>query len=76
MSAGMHADREARARALLEAKGLPPRVRSIGMDGEIAAVSAPLSAMDALRAVAPGLRALGYRYVALDLADGTEPKEE
>lgn len=76
MSGGIHADREARARALLEAEGLPPRVRSLGMDGEIAAVSAPLSAMETLRAAAPGLRSLGYRYVALDLADGAQPTGE
>ena len=76
MSAGKYTDREARARALLEAEGLPPRVRSLGMDGEIAAVSAPLSAMEALRAAAPGLRSLGYRYVALDLADGGQPTGE
>lgn len=76
MSAGMYRDREARARALLEAEGLPPHVRSLGMDGEIAAVSAPLSAMEALRLAAPGLRSLGYRYVGLDLADGAQTTEE
>ena len=72
MSPGAHVEREARARALLEGEGLPARVRSLGTEGEIAAVSAPLSAMDALRAAAPALRSLGYRYVALDLVDGPQ----
>lgn len=72
MSRGVDADREARARALLEGEGLAAGVRSLGMEGEIAAVSAPLSALEALRAAAPALRSLGYRYVALDLVDGPQ----
>lgn len=61
------ADREARARAVLEDEGVGARVRSLGMEGEIAAVAAPASSLEALRRVAPRLRELGYRYVALDL---------
>ena len=69
MTSSTREEREARAAAVLEAEGLPWRVRSVGLDGEIAAVSAPPSMLDAVRAVAPRLRTLGYRYVALDLAD-------
>lgn len=61
------AEREARARALLAGEGLAATIRSAGPDDEIAAVAAPLSSMAAVRALAPSLRALGYRYVTLDL---------
>ena len=61
------AERDARARALLEAEGLAADVRSAGADGEIAAVAAGPSSLDALRALTPRLRELGYRYVAIDL---------
>lgn len=63
-------DRAARAEGLLRERGLPWRVRSVGREGEIAAVSAPPSSLEAVREAAPRLRSLGYRYVALDLAEG------
>lgn len=63
-------ERESRAVALLAQEGVAARVRSLGPDGEIAAVAAEPSSLGALRAAAPRLRALGYRYVALDLGDG------
>jgi hypothetical protein len=68
------ADREERARAILSNEGLDARVRSLGMEREIAAVMAPPSSLEALRRLAPRLRELGYRYVALDLTadDRTE----
>ena len=70
MTESQAADREARAAAILEEEGLPWRVRTAGPDGEIAAVSAPASQLEAVRGIAPRLRSIGYRYVALDLADG------
>lgn len=69
------ADRDARARALLESAGLAARVRSAGADGEIAAVAASPASLETLRRLAPRLRRLGYRYVALDLAAEQRTKE-
>ncbi|HUG41397.1 MAG TPA: hypothetical protein VMM12_12995 [Longimicrobiales bacterium] len=63
-------DREARARAILAEEGVAARVRAVGADGEIAAVAAPAASLEAVRRLAPRLRTLGYRYVALDLVDG------
>ncbi len=53
---------------LLRERGLPTaRVRAAGREGEIAAIEAPAAHAPALAALAPELRALGFRYVALDL---------
>lgn len=38
-----------------------------GLEGEVAALAADPVALPRLRAVAAGLKALGFRYVALDL---------
>lgn len=59
--------RETEARAVLEAEGLAGQVRSAGPDGEIAAVSGSGATLSSVQRVAPRLRSLGYRYVALDL---------
>lgn len=71
------ADRVRQAEALLRAEGFPDgRVDAEGPDGEIAAIHLP----DPLReqwlrfgetGLATRLRALGFRYVALDLAADT-----
>lgn len=68
----MRDEREGRAAAVMAAEGLPWSVRSAGGEGEIAAVSAPVSSLEAVQAVAPRLRALGYRYVALELTSGEQ----
>ena len=68
MTGGAGEDRAGKAAAVLAAEGLSWPVRSAGMEGEIAAVAAPPSSLEAVRRVAPALRSLGYRYVALDLA--------
>jgi pyridinium-3,5-biscarboxylic acid mononucleotide sulfurtransferase len=49
-----------------EPQDLPPH-RQAGHHGDIAVLAAP--DFDAARAAAPALRAAGYQYVALDLAD-------
>lgn len=67
MIAGSVARREAEARVVLEAVGVAGQVRSLGPDGEIAAVSGPGTSLAVVQGIAPRLRSLGYRYVALDL---------
>ena len=69
MRAATGVDREARALEILEEEGLRARVRSVGTDGEIAAIGASLEEFEALQRIAPRLRSLGYRYVAVDLVD-------
>ncbi len=53
---------------LLRERGIEgARVRAAGHNAEIAAVEAPVAAAGALTALAPEIKALGFRYVALDL---------
>ena len=69
--AAARADREASAREaerLLGAAGIDVVVASAGPQGEIAAVRAPADALPAVAAHAAAIRALGFRYVALELA--------
>lgn len=67
-------ERLARAEALLRAHGFPgARVRVAGTDGDIAAVALPAAALQKLvgerrNAVVEEVLALGFRYVAVDLA--------
>ncbi len=62
-------DRIAAVEALLRAHGIPTaRVDAVGQGGEIAAVSAPLAHIAVLTELAPRIKALGFRYVAMDLA--------
>lgn len=59
-------DRLARARRVLAAAGIDAPVRAAGSDGDIAAVTGPWSLREALADLAPELRSLGFRYVALE----------
>ncbi|HEX6940711.1 MAG TPA: hypothetical protein VF158_14945 [Longimicrobiales bacterium] len=53
---------------LLRERGIEgAAVCAAGHEGEIAAVAAPLTRAAALAALAPEIKALGFRYVALDL---------
>ncbi len=74
-------ERERRAEQLLRDLGLRDvRVDAAGHQGEIAALSAPAGELERLLgeeapALAADLRALGFRYVALDLEDeGSGPE--
>lgn len=60
------------ARRLLEREGLAASVTSAGWTGEIAAVRGDPSLREGLARLAPEIRALGFRYVALEL-DPIEP---
>ncbi len=72
------AERERRAAELLREMGLEGvRIDAAGHQGEIAALSAPADEFERLvgegaSGLAADLRALGFRYVALDLADSQE----
>jgi glutathione synthase/RimK-type ligase-like ATP-grasp enzyme len=62
-------ERAARAQALLRRHGLHDAVVSTaGAAAEVAAIQAPPETAATLRRLAPALRALGFRYVALDLS--------
>lgn len=66
-------ERELRAEALLRANGLDEvRVTAVGQPPEIAAVQAPVALAARLAELAPAVRALGFRYVALDLTTAGE----
>lgn len=58
------------ARRVLLREGIEGRVRAVGVEGEIAAVTGPSRLRARLARVAPELRAMGFRYVALDLENG------
>lgn len=72
---GPATDRVARAEALLRREGVVGRVTAAGADGEIAAVAASPDALVRVRALAEEIRALGFGYVALDLASSGEQDE-
>jgi len=59
--------RVGRAEALLEREGIAASVTAAGLDGEIAAVRAGPEVLRELRRLAPRIRALGFRSVALEL---------
>ena len=65
-------DRAREATRLLEAAGIDAVVDAAGPEGEIAAVRVPAERLPAVAAHAAAIRALGFRYVALELA-ATEP---
>ncbi|HLU25552.1 MAG TPA: hypothetical protein VKZ58_07585 [Longimicrobiales bacterium] len=67
----MNANEKCRAaEALLHENGLPgARVRAEGHAEEIAAVNVPPESVAKLAALAPAIKALGFRYVALDLSE-------
>lgn len=64
--AGELEDRIAAARLLLDREGLGAEVSAEGMDGEIAAVRCETSQRARLAILAPEIRSLGFRYVALE----------
>jgi hypothetical protein len=56
------------AAALLVREGLSGLdVEVLGHEGDVLAVAAPASAQPALAVLAPRLKELGFRYIALDL---------
>lgn len=67
--------RLAAARELLADAGVEAPVSTAGMDGEIIAVRGTPELRERLSELAPAIRALGYRYVALELS-GTETENE
>lgn len=58
--------RLATARALLRGAGLEGEVDAVGLDGEIAAILIGPEARESLARLAPQIRSLGFRYVALE----------
>jgi hypothetical protein len=62
--------RLAEARRVLREAGIDAPVRAAGTEREIAAVTGPASLREPLARVAPELRGLGFRYVALELENG------
>lgn len=64
------ANRVAEARRVLGAAGIDAPVRAAGSDGDIAAVTGPWELREVLARLAPELRSLGFRYVALELDSG------
>lgn len=57
----------AQAQALLRAAGIDASIAVAGAQGEIAAVRAPADRLADVAAHAAAIRALGFRYVALEL---------
>lgn len=58
--------RLAAARRLLEREGVPGEVRLAGLEDEIAAVRGGPGLRERLAVLAPEIRSLGFRYVALE----------
>lgn len=56
-----------RAQAVLRAAGIDAKVSAAGAQGEIAAVRTSADRVDDVAAHASAIRALGFRYVALEL---------
>lgn len=54
------------ARRILAEAGIDAPIRAEGLEGEIAAVTGPSTLRELLARVAPALRELGFRYVALE----------
>lgn len=63
------------ARALLAEGGVYAPVSTAGAAGEIIAVRGTPELRERLTGLAPAIRALGYRYVALELS-GTDNDDE
>lgn len=59
-------ERLSAARRLLDREGMQGEVSAAGLDGEIAAVRCGPDQRDRLAALAPEIRSLGFRYVALE----------
>lgn len=67
------ASREAAATRALEQAGLSAAVRAAGPDGEIASLALPAERLPEVAAHAAAIRALGFRYVALDIGAAAQP---
>lgn len=63
----MSGDPAAPVRELLAREGIAGAVEVVGKDADIVAVSAEEASLSRLRDLAPEIRALGFRYVTLDL---------
>ncbi len=66
----MSVDRLAQARDLLEREGVEAAISAAGESGDILAVRVHVAERPRLARLAPGIRALGFRYVAIELVDG------
>ncbi len=62
----------ARARDLLHRAGIEATVEAAGVGAEIAAVRADVGTLERIAALAPEIRTLGFRYVALDVTPAKE----
>jgi hypothetical protein len=56
-----------RAQRILGHNGLASNLSVAGFADDILAVQAPVTQMEALHALAPELKQLGFRYIALEL---------
>lgn len=66
-------ERAAVAERLIRGRGIEGAVvRAVGMAGEIAAIRASSEWLARLTELAPEVKALGFRYVAFDLAAADE----
>ena len=65
---------ERATRVLIDA-GIEAEVTAAGLQGEIAAVRAPADRLPEVAAHAAAIRALGFRYVALELAVAASESE-
>jgi len=64
--------RVAAVEAILAREGIPGSACVAGHAGDVAALSVPAETLARLAALAPEIKALGFRYVAVELAPGTE----
>lgn len=69
-------ERVSEVRSLLHSEGLDVDVTVAGMDGEIVAVRGDVALRERLAALAPTIRSIGFRYVALDPGHGHIEDEE
>ncbi len=63
-------------RALLEGAGMEGEVSTAGTGGEIAAVRGDVALREGLARLAPEIRSLGFRYVALEPRDANHDNED
>ncbi len=64
--------RAARVEELLRRAGMQARVDAVGAAADIAAVRVGLGELERVTSLAAEIRALGFRYVALDLTPGRD----
>jgi hypothetical protein len=63
----MRDDRLERVRELLAREGLEADLSVAGAEAEIVAIRAAPARRESLAALAPGIRALGFRYVTIEV---------